>query len=536
MRVQYLGPIILAVIVAVWVAVSLSSTSETAALPGYKDAFNTKYGTTGSKLDSCGVCHEDPGGGGPLNPYGTAFQGAAGTTDQKFTAIEGLDSDGDTFTNLAEIQALTWPGDATDFPGGTSTPGPSPTPIMLTSQFVATAPVVDGDAGDAAWSGATAATIHVANGANLFGGSPSTYTGSTDVSVKSVYTNDSVYFLLDYADPTESLRRMPWQKQADGSWLKLSTSTTHQENTYYEDKVSLLWDIDVTGFANSGCATVCHAGEQPANSGYGSMYTPNEGEEADMWHWKAVRTNPNNQVDDQYLNGNHYDPVTAPEAGRHSDPKTGGGYSDNVSPIQQGNVDCSTTGNAVSATDALKILRFVAGLTYTQTEPCVDIGAGGPPVQGNVDCSTTGNPVSATDALKVLRSVANLPVTQAAGCVKIGSKAPAFTSADQPAPPYWILDADKQPFVDSFSTNDEIAAIITQTITGDRGDIQGKGVYAAGHWILEIGRPLTTSSANDVQFNNLGVTYPFGVAVFDNAAVNHAYQSGVSKLEFAPAP
>jgi hypothetical protein len=29
---------------------------------------------------------------------------------------------------------------------------------------------------------------------------------------------------------------MPWQKQADGTWKQLATSTTHQENTYYEDK------------------------------------------------------------------------------------------------------------------------------------------------------------------------------------------------------------------------------------------------------------------------------------------------------------
>ncbi|HET9476394.1 MAG TPA: ethylbenzene dehydrogenase-related protein, partial [Dehalococcoidia bacterium] len=485
---------------------------------------NTKYGTAATKLNSCGTCHQDPEGGGPFNPYGTAFQGAAGTTDQKFTAIEGLDSDGDTYLNLAEIQAGTWPGDPADFPGSTATPTPSPTPvppIILNSASVVTAPVVDGVAEDL-WNAATAVTIPVANGANM---------GSTDVSVKSVYTNDHVYFLLDYADPTESLRRMPWQKQADGSWLKLSTSTTHQENTYYEDKVSLLWDIDVTGFANQGCATVCHAGEQPANSGYGSMYTPNEGEEADMWHWKAVRTNPNGQVDDQYLNGNHYDAVTAPEAGRHSDPRTGGGYSDNVTLNAQGDVDCS--GGAVSAVDALKILRNVASLPVTQTEPCADIGTMAPPLQGDVDCNGL---VTAVDALKVLRKVAGLSVVQTEPCFDIGVKGPRFTSTEQPADPYWILDGDKLPFADTYNTNDEIAAIITAAITGDRGDIQGKAVYTGGHWVLEVGRPLTTASTHDVQFNNLGVDYSFGLAVFDNAAVNHAYQSGVSKLHFVPAP
>jgi hypothetical protein len=33
-----------------------------------------------------------------------------------FTGIEGQDSDGDGFTNLEEINALTFPGDPTDYP------------------------------------------------------------------------------------------------------------------------------------------------------------------------------------------------------------------------------------------------------------------------------------------------------------------------------------------------------------------------------------------------------------------------------------
>jgi DNA-binding beta-propeller fold protein YncE len=31
-----------------------------------------------------------------------------------------------------------------------------------------------------------------------------------------------IYFLIQYADPTESKRRAPYQKQPDGSWKKLS--------------------------------------------------------------------------------------------------------------------------------------------------------------------------------------------------------------------------------------------------------------------------------------------------------------------------
>ncbi len=88
---------------------------------------------------------------------------------------------------------------------------------------------------------------------------------------------------------------------------------------------------------------------------------------------------------------------------------------------KQGDVDCSGGANPVSAVDALKVLRFVASLSVTQNDPCVDIGAGGPPVQGDVDCSAGANPVSAVDALKILRFVASLSVTQNEPCVDIGA-------------------------------------------------------------------------------------------------------------------
>ena len=48
----------------------------------------------------------------------------------------------------------------------------------------------------------------------------------------------------------------------------------------------------------------------------------------DIWHWKSVRNV--GQVDDQYLDSTQYSPDT-PEAGRHGDPKDGGGYVNNES-------------------------------------------------------------------------------------------------------------------------------------------------------------------------------------------------------------
>lgn len=129
------------------------------------DVFRTVYpNTAGTKLDSCTTCHS----GGTynagtdakpkwttlgscqwchyktdygkdlseatlrttLNSYGIAYRDAWPTADADaaakqtaLRAIEGLNSDGDGYTNIQEIVALTYPGDVNDDP--TKVPAPS---------------------------------------------------------------------------------------------------------------------------------------------------------------------------------------------------------------------------------------------------------------------------------------------------------------------------------------------------------------------------------------------------------------------------
>ena len=95
----------------------------------YLDDFNEVYGTQNTRLDSCDHCH--PGGRtSRLDPYGDDMvvkhkQGLS--WKESIVAIESLDSDGDGWTNLEEIEALTFPGIADDHPNGTPTPTPTPT-------------------------------------------------------------------------------------------------------------------------------------------------------------------------------------------------------------------------------------------------------------------------------------------------------------------------------------------------------------------------------------------------------------------------
>jgi hypothetical protein len=76
-----------------------------------------------SHYGSCDYCHQIYGLQPPhgdirltLNPYGSAYD-KAGRSQDALRSIEGLDSDGDTYTNIVEIKALTFPGDPKDHPG-----------------------------------------------------------------------------------------------------------------------------------------------------------------------------------------------------------------------------------------------------------------------------------------------------------------------------------------------------------------------------------------------------------------------------------
>jgi len=306
---------------------------------------------------------------------------------------------------------------------------------LLVSKKVAAGPTIDGTMKDV-WQGATPLTVKVLGGKNLPG-------GTTEVTIRSVYTEEMVYFLVQYKDPTDSVQREPWVKQADGSWKQLKDPDDKggDNNKYYEDKLAILWNISSPAFEQKGCLSACHTGE---GKPYGNKYTAAAGERLDMWHWKGVRTGSVGQVDDQYVDNTKYDKEKAPEAGRKSDPNTGGGYKNNVSDDKKG---------------------------------------------------------------------------------------PKFALAgNKPAPPYWIVDAEKEPFDDSkYKAGDEVPGIIVAPFTGDRGDIAARGFWKDGVRTIEIARKRATNSEFDVQFTDKK-EHAFGIAVFDNAQVRHAYTPGALKM------
>ena len=123
----------------------------------------------------------------------------------------------------------------------------------LTAAKATKAPNPAAGAADPAWGKAKALNVLLSGGMNFRG-------GKTTATLKAVYAGDMLYMLLQYDDPTESVRRFPYQKQKDGSWTKLKDANDKggDDNVYYEDKFALIWNIggSIKGFSQQGVSRI----------------------------------------------------------------------------------------------------------------------------------------------------------------------------------------------------------------------------------------------------------------------------------------
>ena len=111
--------------------------------------------------------------------------------------------------------------------------------------------------------------------------------------LKSVHTNENIYIYATWPDYTKSVNSKMWVKQEDGTW---------KNSTDDEDRISFIWEIgdSMIGFSQGrGCVALCHP--DPKDPYKGIMSTRYIGGLADVWHWKAARTNPAGFADDQYM-------------------------------------------------------------------------------------------------------------------------------------------------------------------------------------------------------------------------------------------
>lgn len=175
--------------------------------------------------------------------------------------------------------------------------------LMMTANYVKSGPT---GLDDPLWDEAQAVQLLVEGREPIVG-------ADATVSARALYTDDQLYFLFSWKDPTRSVIKESWQ--FDGQrWYHLKGN---------EDRVALLFEITrINKFASRGCAITCHSPADIPRDKW-KLATKTEDEKGDLWHWKAARSAPYNYADDAWLTVAGNPTGSYRETGRRKD--TGGG-------------------------------------------------------------------------------------------------------------------------------------------------------------------------------------------------------------------
>jgi hypothetical protein len=170
---------------------------------------------------------------------------------------------------------------------------------VVTAKHVKKAPA---SLDDTVWQQAQAVPIPM-EGKEKFADKKATLT------TRALYTDDSIYFLFKWEDPTLSVTKKSWQLSPDG-WRQLPGD---------EDRLALLFEINrINQFAAKGCTVLCHSSANTPKKEW-RLATPTEAEKGDLWHWKAARSAPYNHADDGWITIS-----TDKQTGRKNDAGKGG--------------------------------------------------------------------------------------------------------------------------------------------------------------------------------------------------------------------
>ncbi len=153
--------------------------------------------------------------------------------------------------------------------------------LIITATHVHKAPT---SLDDSVWQKALGVLVRV-KGRDILGGQEDT------VFTKAVYTEDNLYFLFQWMDPTRSVTKQSWQFDGE-KWVHLPGN---------EDRIALLFEIArINKFATKGCAVTCHSPPDEDRERW-KLATKTPAEKGDLWHWKAARSDPYNYADDAWL-------------------------------------------------------------------------------------------------------------------------------------------------------------------------------------------------------------------------------------------
>lgn len=335
-------------------------------------------------------------------------------------------------------------------------------------------PSIDGSKQDRVWRALPATHVTTYGGANLAEG---TGRGTTEVAVRAVHDGAYAYFLVEWADPTRSRKHWPLLKTEAG-WRVLNEGLMeNDEDRFYEDKFSIMLS---RGSEIAGDGSI-HLGSDPLDAhpepsgGRGLHYTK-PGERVDIWHWKSVRTDPLGKADDQYFG--------RPKPSRSEWKRYKGGYRPDViceHPLLYKERDW--TPNPACSVGA--VYNWPHGKPSVQTHPRrLPLDDGRLRHRSSFDLS----PDVSDRGFGFLRWSETVPYSANRDTYPVGTLMPSV--------------------------------LLVGHLAEDRADVDAKGQWRRGRWVLEMRRRLVTDSDHDVPIAD-GIH--LWVAVFDHTQTRHTY-------------
>lgn len=367
------------------------------------------------------------------------------------------------------------------------------TDVLLVKKF-STAPDFDGDI-DEMWKTAqklvSTATVPSAGNRDVLyndNGDPEPpgvfepYTGeSYNFTMRSGYFGSKIYFLVEWEDAEDSTDRQSWYfDKEEQLWRQQNKYANHANDKFYEDKLAFMFPIteSIPNWADATCLITCHQGLSAVNAHEKTArhYMNNEGELADMWHWKRVRGDFSPRaIDDKHVIYKE-DNGLATTNGRKGDSDGAAGYHNNKQTLNNGLGDVSVP------------LYVIPDKTQNEYKGSIKIT--------EID-NGTAKLITAVDANGVL--------TYDGGTIDPNQSddyAHGFGSLRFPS--VWI-----------------------EAFQGGRADIKIESNHIGSGWVVEIERELNTSNPDDVVFD-VAKEIQFGFAIFNNAAIAHGIRPNLT--------
>jgi Ethylbenzene dehydrogenase len=298
------------------------------------------------------------------------------------------------------------------------------------------------------------------------------YTGeSYSYSLRGGHDGTNLYLLFEWEDDTDSKDRQSWFfNSVTSKWQQENKYANHKNDKFYEDKFGMMFPIDnPEGFAGGTCTVTCHtnlADPQPGEK-VTRHYMTNQGELTDFWHWKRDRHALAGALDDGFVQWED-DEGMASANGRKND--------EGISPYSTG-------------------MKFTDDVT----------GLSGPkyviPGRENYYWITQSE-IDGGTAKLVTAIAVDGTLTYDGGTIDPNGD-PAYSQGfGNKRMPSIIINPGGQ-------GNDQ------------RSEVQVKSIHTGSGWQLEIKRKLTTGDPTDTDFSP-GQSIPFGLVIFNNAAIGHA--------------